>query len=190
MALTKKIVAVATTWKAVGAMVLLLLSASAVWYALSQDRQCAECDCLYSKRDRLSSVVETLDSLSEQHTELFDDVMVQYRGGDMTEAEKREATVDLIWGIIQMFESSSREFDENRDIIITGGGGLTDTNVDAEIADFRKLMSDSLNPETVGETVLQDLYSGAQSLVTAIEEISLVAFLDTDGELRDACGVR
>ena len=175
------------TKKTVGGMVLLLLllSASAVWYALSLDRQC---DCLYSARDRLSSVVETMGRLSVQHEELFDDVVMQYRGGDMTEAAMREGAVDLIWGIIQLFEAAGREFDENRDIIIASG--RTDTNVDAEIAEFQKLMNDSLNSETASETVWHDLYDGAQSLITEIEEITLVALLDTDGELREACGVR
>ena len=179
---------VATTWKVAGGLVLLLLGTSAVWYyTLSLDRQSKEkCDSLYSRRDRLSGVVDT-PRLSAQHKELFDDVMVRYRGGGMTEAEMREATVDLIWGIIQLFETSSRAFDENRDII-----GTTDTDVDAEIAEFRKLMSDLSNSETpASTTVLLSLYTGAESLVAEIEELTLVALLDTDAELREeACEAR
>ena len=110
--------------------------------------------------------------------------MSLYRGEAMTEVQKLDAAADLIAGIIELFEAFSREFAENRDIIIASGH--TDTSVDAEIAEFRKLVSVALDSGLVGETVLPDLYFGAQDLIAKIEELTLVAVLDIDGELREA----
>lgn len=115
-------------WKVAGTIAALVLSASALSHSLWEGQQSRSCDYLYSKHDRLGTVVKELEVLSAPLDEIIAEARALY--SDLTEAEMQQFVGRIIAGLLSLVESYEREFDRNRDIPSrwqhgnTGGHGI------------------------------------------------------------------